>query len=217
MNLDGETYTVEETENKTGTTGQSVTPDVKSYTGFTSPATKTVTISASGNTEVEYLYEIRAMAGEYKELFQFPLVKVGFLEDNIHDKSLAARKISERISKKGYQYPIIGDVPMYDKIRASLSCGRKKWWSIGLTATQRQHFEFIYIKLELLNQKLSAIRKGVQNRPIQKYTYYEDPKSFDIVAYSPRREHYLYSHVDNKINQSSKKIKEFVRENGLLV
>jgi len=163
---------------------------------------------------IKYLYEIRTVAGEYKELFQFPLVKVDFMEDNIHDKSLAARTINKIISEKGY--PVIGDVPMYDKIRANLSCGLKKWWSVGLTATQRKHFEFIYTKLEFLNQKLSQIRKSILNRPIQTYNYYEDPENFDIVS-SPRLEHYVYSHVDNKVNQSSKKLKEFVRENGLLV
>ena len=45
-----------ETENKTGTTGTTVTPAVKTYTGFTSPATQTVTIAADGSTVVEYRY-----------------------------------------------------------------------------------------------------------------------------------------------------------------
>ena len=39
-----------------GTTGDSVTPRVKTYTGFTSPTTKTVTIAADGSTVVEYYY-----------------------------------------------------------------------------------------------------------------------------------------------------------------
>ncbi|MBP3586196.1 MAG: InlB B-repeat-containing protein, partial [Paludibacteraceae bacterium] len=45
-----------ETENLTGTTAASVTPAVKTYLGFTSPATKTVTIAADGSTVVEYYY-----------------------------------------------------------------------------------------------------------------------------------------------------------------
>ena len=55
--LDG-TYpsTLMEVENLTGTTAASVTPAVKTYTGFTSPATKTVTIAADGTTEVAYYY-----------------------------------------------------------------------------------------------------------------------------------------------------------------
>ena len=58
MNLDG-TYptTATETENKTGTTGASVTPAVKSYTGFTAPSTRTVTIAGNGSTVVKYYYE----------------------------------------------------------------------------------------------------------------------------------------------------------------
>ncbi len=45
-----------ETESFTGTTGASVTPSVKSYTGFTSPAPQTVTIKADGSTVVNYYY-----------------------------------------------------------------------------------------------------------------------------------------------------------------
>lgn len=50
------TYTTVETENLSGTTGNSVTPAVKSYTGFTSPSTQTATISADGSTTVTYKY-----------------------------------------------------------------------------------------------------------------------------------------------------------------
>ena len=56
MNLDGTTYTTEETENLTGTTGAGVTPAVKTYTGFTSPSTQTTTIAADGSTTVTYKY-----------------------------------------------------------------------------------------------------------------------------------------------------------------
>ena len=53
-----ETYsdTPDETQNLTGTTAASVTPAVKSYTGFTAPSTQTVTIAADGSTVVEYQY-----------------------------------------------------------------------------------------------------------------------------------------------------------------
>ena len=55
--LDG-TYsgTPDETDNLTGTTAASVTPAVKSYTGFTAPSTQTVTIAADGSTVVTYQY-----------------------------------------------------------------------------------------------------------------------------------------------------------------
>ncbi len=49
-------WTLKETQNLTGTTGASVTPSVKSYTGFTAPSTKTVTINADGSTVVNYYY-----------------------------------------------------------------------------------------------------------------------------------------------------------------
>ena len=45
-----------ETENLTGTTDANVTPAVKSYTGFTAPATQTVTIKADGSLVVTYKY-----------------------------------------------------------------------------------------------------------------------------------------------------------------
>ncbi len=57
QNIDG-TYPSEpeETDNLTGTTGASVTPAVKSYPGFTAPATQTATISADGSLVITYQY-----------------------------------------------------------------------------------------------------------------------------------------------------------------
>ena len=57
QNLDG-SYPQEatETETFTGTTGAEVTPAVKSYEGFTAPATQTCTIAATGNLIVTYEY-----------------------------------------------------------------------------------------------------------------------------------------------------------------
>ena len=57
QNLDG-TYpsTPTETDNLTGTTGASVTPAVKSYTGFTAPSTQTEAILADGTLVIEYQY-----------------------------------------------------------------------------------------------------------------------------------------------------------------
>ncbi len=60
QNVDG-TYPTDpfETEAFTGTTATSVTPAVKSYEGFVSPATQTVTIAANGSTVVTYQYARR--------------------------------------------------------------------------------------------------------------------------------------------------------------
>ena len=57
QNLDG-SYPQEatETETFTGTTDTKVTPAVKSYEGFTAPATQTCTIAATGNLIVTYEY-----------------------------------------------------------------------------------------------------------------------------------------------------------------
>ena len=55
--LDG-TYLAEadDTDNLTGSTASSVTPEVKSYEGFTAPSTQTVSIAADGSTVVTYQY-----------------------------------------------------------------------------------------------------------------------------------------------------------------
>ena len=49
-------FTKVETEELTGTTDTQVTPAVKTYEGFNSPATKTVTIKGDGSTVVDYYY-----------------------------------------------------------------------------------------------------------------------------------------------------------------
>ena len=58
QNTDASTYplTPKDAEDKTGTSGASVKPEVKSYTGFTSPSAQTVTIAGDGSTVVKYYY-----------------------------------------------------------------------------------------------------------------------------------------------------------------
>lgn len=56
MNLDGTTYTLADTDYFKGTTDTSVTPAIKTYEGFTSPSTQTVTIKGDGTTVVKYYY-----------------------------------------------------------------------------------------------------------------------------------------------------------------
>lgn len=56
LNLDGKNYTLKDTDNLTGTSDSSITPSVKSYTGFTSPSTQTTIISADGTKVVKYYY-----------------------------------------------------------------------------------------------------------------------------------------------------------------
>ena len=56
MNIDGEGYTTYETEILYGTTGSKVTPEVKTYTGFTSPEPEEITITGDGKASVTYNY-----------------------------------------------------------------------------------------------------------------------------------------------------------------
>ena len=61
-------------------------------------------------------------AGDYKDLQQFPLVKIGFTVGNLHDtRSLAAKIASAEIAKS--QHKIIEDLHLDDTIAANLSSG----------------------------------------------------------------------------------------------
>ena len=53
--LDG-TYKTKDTENKQGTTNQEVTPDTKTYDGFTSPSKQKLTIKPDGTASLTYKY-----------------------------------------------------------------------------------------------------------------------------------------------------------------
>jgi cellulose biosynthesis protein BcsQ len=105
-------------------------------------------------------------AGDYKKLFQFPLVKVGFMEGTVHDKTDAAKAMSREIARKGYT--VIGDMPVYAKINSNLTSGLQKWWCTGLQALARQYFEEMYRKLERLYSVLQQYKQeGSNNKPEQ--------------------------------------------------
>lgn len=57
MNLDGQGYTVEETEELHGATDTVVTPAVRNYEGFTAPQERNLTITGDGNASITYEYE----------------------------------------------------------------------------------------------------------------------------------------------------------------
>ena len=58
QNASGSGYTLFETETFTGTTGDYVTPNVKTYQHYDSPETETVAIAGDGSTVVEYRYNV---------------------------------------------------------------------------------------------------------------------------------------------------------------
>ena len=57
MDLDGEHYTLKDTDNLIGTTDTIVTPPVKTYEGFTAPNEESVKVVADGSAIVKYYYE----------------------------------------------------------------------------------------------------------------------------------------------------------------
>ena len=56
MTLDGTTYELVESEMCYGTVGENVTPDTKSYNGFTAPAAASLTVSDNSINTVDYQY-----------------------------------------------------------------------------------------------------------------------------------------------------------------
>lgn len=54
--VDGNSYSLEQTETFTGNVGGSIPVAVKTYTGFTSPTVKNVTVTADGSAMVDYYY-----------------------------------------------------------------------------------------------------------------------------------------------------------------
>ena len=56
QNIYDDGYTLDVEENLKGTSDSSVTPSVKTYTGFTSPSTKTIKIAPDGSLVVDYFY-----------------------------------------------------------------------------------------------------------------------------------------------------------------
>ena len=56
QNIDNNDYTVYETQNLRGASDSTITPSVKTYTGFTSPSAQSTTISADGSRVVNYYY-----------------------------------------------------------------------------------------------------------------------------------------------------------------
>ena len=55
-NADDDGFTIESTENLTGTTNSEVTPAVKSYNGYITPSAETFTVKADGSLVVDYYY-----------------------------------------------------------------------------------------------------------------------------------------------------------------
>ena len=53
---DSTNYTLKETENLVTTIGKSVSPPIKTYSGFTSPKIQTITINQNGTTTIDYYY-----------------------------------------------------------------------------------------------------------------------------------------------------------------
>ena len=56
MNVTGTGYTLKETETLSGSAGYPITPNTKSYAGFTSPTKQTVTVASDGSTIINYNY-----------------------------------------------------------------------------------------------------------------------------------------------------------------
>ncbi len=106
---------------------------------------------------VAHLDKIIEMAGNNKELFQFPIVKIGF---NAPGVGIIARTVNQIIINKEYSPAVIGEVPYYNRITKNLYSNPRNFWSVGLSAIQQEPFKSIYAKLLQRYKQLCAIRKG---------------------------------------------------------
>ena len=131
MNTDGESYTLEESEELTGVTGEIIKPSVKNYSGFTSPQETQETIRADGRTEIRYDYTrnkytitfnsqegttCKSITDYYEKTIELPSpTKSGFNFDNwyldLNYQNQATNKIP--LGNKTYyaKWAPIGNVP----------------------------------------------------------------------------------------------------------
>ena len=120
-----------------------------------------------------HLFKVREKAGDYKYLFQFPLVKVGF--DSAQASQEALRKIA------GKKYTVIGDLPLHARIPANISSNLEKWWDMGVPTTFRAPFEHLYTRLEKLYETLMKLRKMEAAKKKKEYEeiggYYDNPEN----------------------------------------
>ncbi|MBQ7578010.1 MAG: ParA family protein [Synergistaceae bacterium] len=110
--------------------------------------------------DVMHLDKIRTIAGENKELIQFPIVKIGFGAAGV---GAVATHVDQIIIDMGFAPAVIGNTLYYKLITKNLYCVPRKWWSVGLSANQREPFENIYTELLHRYNQLSAIRNKNKN------------------------------------------------------
>ena len=122
---------------------------------------------------VAYLSKIRKIAGEHKDLIQFPIVKIGFNAPGI---GTVAMKVHKAIMNMGFSASIIGELIHYKRITGNLYSDPRNWWSVGLSAVQREPFEFIYTELLHRYKQLLEMRKNSSDWKGETYDYDDDPK-----------------------------------------
>ncbi len=104
-------YELADTENKTGTTGEMVTPPVKDYVGFISPTPKTEQILADGSLEVNYYYR-RNTEGSYVIVHHYIYDEEAEQEQDKYTKTqLVADEIKEGVYGQNYTTSVSSGVP----------------------------------------------------------------------------------------------------------
>ena len=112
---------------------------------------------------------------DYKELYQFPIIKVGFKNGS----KISADSVNVIIHERNYV--IEGDLPLYDTITANISSNRHKLWCVGLSSTARRYFESMYVRVKALANVAHTVQN---NKNIWHGTdttdYYNNPEDFGI-------------------------------------
>ena len=97
MNIDGETYSVKDTDNLTGITDSIVTPEVNIYEGFISPETKELLIKGDGTSVLEYLYE--------RNKYQLTIEDPEFVEEDKSGKYFNGEEVTIKAKEReGYTF-----------------------------------------------------------------------------------------------------------------
>jgi len=94
--LAGEGYTLVKVDTLSASTGANVTPAVMNYTGFTSPAAKTVAVLGSGSTTIDYFYN--------RNVYTLTFVLDNGLSNVVSALPFGASIVAPSLVKKGYTF-----------------------------------------------------------------------------------------------------------------
>lgn len=180
----GSSHDLVETQTFYGTTASQVTPAVKTYTGFTSPSTQTVTIAGDGSAVVEYRYT----RNSYQLTF-----KPGAPDADIVKTVVYQGQISPpAVARTGYTFDgWYSDAACTNAFTATTMPAQNvtvyaKWTSLGVAYTVKYWQEIVAGGLhELAETEIFYGAGGSQvTAPVKTYTGFETPTAQTVTIAS---------------------------------